>query len=72
MISTTHTEISTAQQLAALPSGTSRYELIEGVLHVMSLAGSEHGDLAMRIGASLFQHVKANSLGKLAWESLRG
>ena len=63
MISNPDSNISTAQQLAALPSGEHRYELIQGVLHVMSPAGSNHGRVAMAIGASLYNHVRLNKLG---------
>ena len=65
MTSKLRTDVSNAQQLARLPSDGNRYELIEGVLHVMTPAGFDHGDVAMRIGASLFQHVNQNSLGKV-------
>ena len=65
MISKTHVHISTAEQLAAMPSDGNRYELIEGTVRMMSPAGFDHGDVAMKIGASLFQHVKTNSLGKV-------
>ncbi len=64
MISNLNTDISTAEQLAGLPGDGNRYELIAGVLHMMSPAGSEHGKIALRIGASLLQHVQANQLGE--------
>lgn len=54
----------TAEQLFALPDDGNRYELLKGVLQVMSPAGSEHGQLALAIGASLYAHVKAHGLGK--------
>lgn len=65
MIPNIHTHVSTAEQLAALPDDGNRYELIDGVLHMMSPAGFDHGDIAMTIGAALHAHVTANSLGKV-------
>jgi len=65
MISKVHPNISTALQLANLPNDGNRYELIDGVLYMMSPVGFDHGDVAMRIGALLFQHVNTNSLGKV-------
>lgn len=53
----------TAEKLLRMPDDGFRYELIKGELRKMSPAGSEHGKLAVRITASLFQHVEANDLG---------
>ncbi|MEM7315631.1 MAG: Uma2 family endonuclease, partial [Planctomycetota bacterium] len=64
MISKIYTHISTAEQLATLPSDGNRYELIEGILYMMSPAGSDHGRVAMTIGALLYQHVKSHRLGE--------
>jgi Uma2 family endonuclease len=63
MISKTHGSVMTAEQLFALPDDGKCYELVKGVMHVMSPAGSEHGQLALAIGASLYAHVKAHRLG---------
>ena len=65
MISKVPNNVSTADQLFALPADGNRYELIEGALRMMSPAGNEHGNVAMTIGASLYNHVKKNNLGKV-------
>lgn len=65
MISKTPSNVSTAADLFALPADGNCYELIEGALHMMSPAGNEHGNVAMAIGASLFNHVKKCALGKV-------
>ena len=64
MIANTPSDVKTAEQLFALPDDGKRYELIGGVLRMMSPAGSEHGDVAMVIGASLYRHVKQLGIGK--------
>lgn len=64
MISKLHDDVSTADQLWELSAEGKRCELIRGKLHMMSPAGNEHGQVAMAIGASLFQHVKKRQLGK--------
>jgi Uma2 family endonuclease len=53
----------TAGQLAELPDDAKRYELIDGVLHMMTPAGFEHGRIAMRLGSRSQQHVRADGLG---------
>lgn len=65
MISKTPHNVTTAGELFALPSDGNRYELVEGVLRMMSPAGNEHGIVATAIGASLYNHVKKCSLGKV-------
>ena len=47
-----------------MPDEGFRYELVKGELVKMAPGGSEHGDLAMRIGWRLAQHVENNKLGK--------
>ena len=54
----------TAEELLRMP-GDSRYELIKGELREMPPAGGEHGAVAMDIGTSLNNHVKANKLGRV-------
>lgn len=46
MVSTDPRIVTTADQLYALPDDGNRYELIAGVLSMMSPAGSEHGRIA--------------------------
>lgn len=54
----------TAEQLAALPDDGKRYELLDGVLHMMSPAGGDHGEAAAEVLLQLRQHVKRYRLGK--------
>ena len=55
----------TAQQFAAMADDGKRYELVEGVLQMMSPAGGRHGFVAMRIGALLEPHVRSRKLGRV-------
>jgi Uma2 family endonuclease len=64
MISKTSQNITTAEQLWAMPNDGNRYELVKGVLTMMSPAGSEHGDVAARILARLVVHVENSELGR--------
>ncbi len=57
-------KLMTAAELLELPSGESRYELIEGELITMSPAGAEHGEVAAEIGARLRNYVREHRLGK--------
>lgn len=63
-MSDTGQPLTTAEQLAALTVDGTRYELVEGALHMMSPAGADHG----RIGATLLiligQHVRQYGLGR--------
>lgn len=63
MIRQTTQECTTAEQLIAMPEDGNRYELVNGVLRTMSLAGSEHGRSAGRISRRLGNHVESNQLG---------
>ena len=54
----------TADELFVLSSGTSnKYELQKGILTIMSPAGSEHGALAMKLGARLSVYAEDKDLG---------
>jgi Uma2 family endonuclease len=64
MISKPRRQITTAEQLWGLPDDGNRYELVNGVLHKMSPAGSEHGEIAGRILRRLGDHVERHGLGK--------
>ena len=55
----------TAEDLLRLPDDGYRYELFRGELRQMSLAGEEHGLLAMRLGARLEQHTREYNLGNI-------
>jgi Uma2 family endonuclease len=59
----TTSQLMTAEELLRLPRGQFRYELIEGELRQMSPAGYEHGKIAMRLGAALYQYVEEQQLG---------
>lgn len=48
-----------------MPDDGLRYELVKGELVKMAPAGSEHGDLAMRVGWRLGQYVENHNLGKV-------
>ena len=56
--------VTTAVQLAAMPDDGKRYELVEGVLHVMSPAGRDHGRIAGRLLLRVGNHVEQHSLGE--------
>ena len=53
----------TAEQLLLLPDKHVRRELVRGELREMALAGDEHGQVGMRAGWRLGQHVETNDLG---------
>ena len=64
MISKTGEKVTTAAQLLAMPNDGNRYELVNGVLNMMSPAGSEHGRIAGRIYVRLAVHVEQHQLGE--------
>ncbi|MCO6458234.1 MAG: Uma2 family endonuclease [Pirellulaceae bacterium] len=55
--------VTTAEQLAALPDDGQRYELVDGVLHMMSPAGGQHGRIAATLLYLITRHVREKSLG---------
>lgn len=55
----------TAEELLNMPDDGFRYELVRGELRKMAPAGSEHSISGIQIGASLFNHVNANNLGRV-------
>jgi Uma2 family endonuclease len=57
------TNISTAEQLAQMHADGHRYELVEGVLNMMSPAGGRHGRIAGRVFKLLANHVDDHALG---------
>ncbi len=61
---TNRQQICTAEQLFAMPNDGHRYELVKGVLKMMSPAGSEHGWIAGRILTRLATHVENADLGR--------
>ena len=60
----TTTRLMTAEELWALPDDERRYDLIQGVLHEMSPADAEHGELGMEFGWRVGRHVSEHGLGK--------
>ena len=60
---TTQVQLTTADELLRHPGDGYRYELIEGELKRMAPAGNEHGMLALRLAAKLWNFVDAKGLG---------
>ena len=63
-MSNTTDQVTTAEQLAAMPDDGNRYELVKGVLHMMSPAGRRHGRVAARLNAWVTVHVDQRDLGE--------
>jgi Uma2 family endonuclease len=57
------TNVNTAKQLAKMPQDDNRYELVEGVLRMMSPAGGRHGRVAGKVFRLLANRVVENNLG---------
>lgn len=55
----------TADQLARMTDDGARYELVDGVLHMMSPSGWRHGEIVGNLHGMLWQHVRRYRLGKL-------
>jgi Uma2 family endonuclease len=55
----------TADEFLLMPDNGLRSELIRGEVKSMTLAGGEHGEIAMVIGILLGVHVRAHGLGKI-------
>lgn len=61
----TKEQIVTADELLTLSQqDENRYELIEGVVAMMSPAGSIHGDLALNLGARIRIYAEDHDLGR--------
>lgn len=54
----------TAEQLAGMPDDGNRYELVEGVLRMMSPAGFRHGRIAAKLLRRIGTHVEEHGLGE--------
>lgn len=52
-----------------MPDDGSAYELVEGELRRMAPAGFQHGDVAARIGARLWQYAHDHDLGSVVAET---
>jgi Uma2 family endonuclease len=59
----THTGITTADELLSKPDDGLRYELVRGELQEMAPAGKEHGEVTVRITWRLAQYVETRKLG---------
>ena len=55
----------TAEELAQLPDDALRYDLLYGRLVTMAPAGGRHGELAMDIGARVWNHVRRHHTGRV-------
>ena len=64
-MTTTQTQLMTADDLWRLPDDGLRHELVQGELTVMTPASGDHGEIALNVGAILRAHVKANQLGRV-------
>ena len=53
----------TAKQLLSMPDDGNRYELVKGVLRMMSPAGNEHGRVTVRLTWRVAQYVEQQDLG---------
>lgn len=56
-------QLLTADELLAMPDDGFRYELVDGELRKMALAGSQHGRVTYKVSSQLGRHVEANDLG---------
>ena len=64
-MSSTTTQLMTAEELFEMPGDNFRYELVKGELRKMSPAGHDHGRIAMRLTAPLAQYVEEKGLGEV-------
>ena len=63
-MSNTTEQVTTAEQLAAMPDDGKRYELVDGVLRMMSPTGSDHGGVAAILLAHMTLHARKYGLGR--------
>jgi len=61
----TAARITTADELLRMPDDGFRYDLVEGELHKMTPAGSEHGAIAQSLGWRLGKFVEDHGLGQV-------
>jgi Uma2 family endonuclease len=62
-MSKTTDQVTTAEQLAARPDDGNRYELVEGIVRMMSPAGNRHGRIAAKLHVRITNHVEQRNLG---------
>ena len=65
MTTSTKQHLMTAEELFNMPDDGYRYELVRGELRKMAPASDQHSWIAMDMGTSLNNHVKANNLGRV-------
>ena len=56
---------SSAEEFAKISDNGQCRELVHGVIQMMSPAGGRHGQIALRLGAMLLQHVEVHDLGEV-------
>lgn len=56
-------QVITAEQLAAMPDDGKRYELVEGVLHMMSPTGGLHARITAKLSRRIGNFVEDHALG---------
>jgi len=61
----TTTELKTAVDLYNMPDHGGRNELVQGEIVPMSPASTMHGNIAMRLGAILWNYSEENDLGRV-------
>ena len=59
------TQMATADELLKMPDDGFRYELVRGELKEISLAGRQHGKVAIELAWQLAQYVEENQLGEV-------
>lgn len=61
----TKSELKTAADLHNMPDHGGRNELVQGEIVPMSPASTNHGNIAMRLGATLWHYTDQNNLGRV-------
>lgn len=56
-------QVMTAEQLANRPDDGNRYELVQGVLQMISPAGNRHGRIAAKLLVRITNHAEQHDLG---------
>jgi Uma2 family endonuclease len=62
-MSNTTDHVTTAEQLAAMPDDGKRYELVEGVLQMMSPTGGQHASITAKLSRRIGVFVEDHDLG---------
>jgi Uma2 family endonuclease len=59
-----HTQVTSADELFAMPDDGRRYELVQGELRMMLPAGGRHGRIALKLARRLGDYVEQLDLGE--------